>query len=336
MAQQVKVLLRGSELDEVRQLRETRISVLLGGGSGWLEESDSALERDFGGRLSSGQSDELSTLVGRATDDDGVKQVVVWFNGVLDGWATTKPGPRFSGVAQVPGYADWWQGLDSTDSAWKYVRSDTAPTDATPGWVDQATAYAAMAQPAAARFSGVVPVNGHPGWWQGLDGTDSAWKYVRSDTAPTDATPGWVDQATAFATMAAPQAPAAPRFSGIAQVQGYPGWWQGLDSTDSAWKYVRSDTQPTDATPGWVDQATAFATMAQPAAATAAPATAATEDAEPAEPVVPEEDIAAFVESVVGPSLTDALGEVDGVEELSAEDVYDALNEALHQLTLNA
>jgi hypothetical protein len=103
------------------------------------------------------------------------------------------------------------------------------------------------------RFSQIEPVpgDGYPGWWQGYDSQDAAWKYVQSGSVPpTDETPGWV----AFPTARTVKPVGPRRFDPVEPVPGsdYPGWWQGYDSRDGVWKYVWSgDVRPTDETPGW-------------------------------------------------------------------------------------
>lgn len=72
-------------------------------------------------------------------------------------------------------------------------------------------------------------------------------------------------------------AESAARFAGIGPVPGtdYPGWWQGYDTVDQAWKYVYSggDT-PGDATAGWVLGEVAFAGAVEQSTAAGGPATA--------------------------------------------------------------
>jgi hypothetical protein len=139
------------------------------------------------------------------------------------------------------------------------------------------------AQPGAARFTGIerVPGADYPGWWQGYDSLDQVWKYVQhGDWAPDDWTPGWAVSAVAFAEPVSAQAsdrvsehvsehvahdpvtepsaqsatPAERWFDQIDHVpgDGYPGWWQGYDTRDQAWKYVYANGEkPNEHTLGW-------------------------------------------------------------------------------------
>lgn len=124
------------------------------------------------------------------------------------------------------------------------------------------------------RFTHVerVPDESYPGWWQGYDTLDQAWKYVRhGDTPPDDRTAGWAVGAVAFAesvgavaTGSAEQLAATLRFAAVQPVPGgdYPDWWQGYDTLDERWKYAYGrGQQPGDRLLGWWpgDLATAVA-----------------------------------------------------------------------------
>ena len=117
------------------------------------------------------------------------------------------------------------------------------------------------------RYVDVSALDDYDGWWSGYDTVDKEWKYVQGTTTPDDATVGWLAEEAAFAAMRASVTPAvtAPTIADITEVEGYPGWWAGRDTTEtdpaSQWKYVQNTTRPTDQTTGWLDQDAAFAAM---------------------------------------------------------------------------
>lgn len=204
------------------------------------------------------------------------------------------------------------------------------------GWANQSEE-----EVAGPRFTDVAGVDGYPGWWTAYDTSDDTWKYVRAADAPTDATTDWLDQDTAFAAMTEDGADAADgtdedagqRFTDVAEVDGRPGWWLGYDTTDDTWKYVQATETPTDADPGWLDQDTAFAAMteADEAAEATDEAAEVTDEAAPA-----ESDVQAVTDEVLSPALAQALDEVDGAENLSPDEVLEALDAALAELSTQA
>jgi len=110
-----------------------------------------------------------------------------------------------------------------------------------------------------------------------------------------------------------------PTFTDQSEVDGQPGWWQGYDTTDDTWKYTHSTGQPTDES-DWLDQDTAFAAMS--------------EDEEPeATGTLDDAEFKALADDVLSPALEQAIAEVDGAEDLSAEDVQEALELALAQVS---
>jgi hypothetical protein len=106
----------------------------------------------------------------------------------------------------------------------------------------------------------IEAMDDYPEWWAGLDTATEKWKYINSTSEPTGDEPGWLDQDTAFAAMSADDS-ADEVIKDISQVDDYPNWWAGLDTTDDEWKYINSTSEPTSATTGWLDQKTAFAAM---------------------------------------------------------------------------
>jgi hypothetical protein len=167
----------------------------------------------------------------------------------------------------------------------------------------------------APRFTDRSEVDGQPGWWQGYDTTDDTWKYTRGTGQPSDES-DWLDQDTAFAAMSEDDE---PRFTDLSEVDGQPGWWQGYDTTDDTWKYTRGTGQPTDES-DWLDQDTAFAAMSED------------EEVVPAG-TLDDAELKALADDVLSPALEQAISEVDGAEDLSAEDVYAALDLALAEVS---
>jgi hypothetical protein len=209
----VKAALRNDGNSDVRKLREEWLDRRFG-GTEWLADDNTRFQDDFDS-LSGTEIDQLAALARDATDDNGVRLLVQWFEELLKRQATpaTRPsapvGPRFTDVARVPDHPDWWMGFDTAETRpadqWKYVLGTAKPTDDTTGWTNQAAAFAAMVAPSVPVYTNISGVAGYPGWWMGFDAAQrdpaEQWRYVRSTDTPTAGTTGWQDQATAFAAM---------------------------------------------------------------------------------------------------------------------------------------
>jgi hypothetical protein len=129
------------------------------------------------------------------------------------------------------------------------------------------------------------------------------------------------DQA-AVPAQGQPAASAQPRFTGVQRVEGYSGWWQGYDTAASTWLYVHSADTPTDATAGWMSQNDAYAAMLAEATPPQQAPTSGT-SGELAQPAA---------EDAIRGALTEALGAVDGAEQLTPEQIEQALRDALQKL----
>jgi hypothetical protein len=139
-------------------------------GMSWLtDDSDRAFAEAFtsgsGGWLTSAQDSEFWGLIEGASETGTDDSLARWLQGLIGQWG-------------APG------------SGAEAAEPDAGPLGANP----------------APRFDEekIAPVgDGYPGWWQGYDYLDGAWKYLRSDTKPTGQSSGWLPSDAAFAQMQA-------------------------------------------------------------------------------------------------------------------------------------
>jgi hypothetical protein len=120
-----------------------------------------------------------------------------------------------------------------------------------------------------------------------------------------------------------------PRFTYITGVEGYPGWWQAFDTAepdvDGGYKYVRGTQPPTDQTTGWMARTEAFAAMQSTTHAVAQSTETGAVEATP--------DAGETTDSAISDIVIAAVDEVDGAEDLTPEEIEQALNEAIGELT---
>jgi hypothetical protein len=115
------------------------------------------------------------------------------------------------------------------------------------------------------------------------------------------------------------------RFVSVEPVPGphYPGWWQGFDSVERAWKYVHTgEVAPTDDTPGWTGTLATSALEQEVAAA-------APYDEPPAGPDEESPELEQALVDAVTATIEDvrALGVTE--EEMSDDDIIAALQEEI-------
>jgi hypothetical protein len=222
-----KAILGGSD-SEITALREELLNPLFDDDTEWLTEDDDQFKETFN-ELGDDDIAELTSLV-RDSSSSGISNLVRWLRELLsdededddeedeneeeDDYSSVEDEeedaaePRFVEIEKLDEYPGWWTGLDTDepneDRQWKYVRSDTTPTDESE-WLDQDVAFAAMTKPTARVMTDITRVDDYPGWWAGLDARDPSkqWLYVQSETTPTSDTTGWLDQEAAFAAMQA-------------------------------------------------------------------------------------------------------------------------------------
>lgn len=126
--------------------------------------------------------------------EDGDPTFGTVFTSEEGGWLGEHPNDEFwSLISEADPEAEGWRPPDAL-AAWLEELLDGWQPDAEVS--DDVTDAAGddLSQEADARFVSVEPVPGphYPGWWQGFDSVEQAWKYVHTgEDVPTDETPGW-------------------------------------------------------------------------------------------------------------------------------------------------